>query len=67
MTASQSEPDNPGLLFSTSSKSHSRLTLGVCFALLVFFIVRPIAVALKPGLGSIPGPTVARFTPFYRL
>lgn len=67
MTASQPAPGHPGSPSSILSQNHSWLTLGVCFALLVFLIVRPTAVALKPGLRSIPGPTVAPFTPFYRL
>ncbi|KAJ6005379.1 cytochrome P450 [Penicillium sp. IBT 35674x] len=40
--------------------------LPAILVLVIFFAARCIAIALKPGLRSLPGPNIARFTPFYR-
>lgn len=35
-------------------------------ASIFFLVLRAIATALKPSLRGLPGPRIARFTPFYR-
>ncbi|KAJ5897370.1 cytochrome P450 [Penicillium tannophilum] len=38
----------------------------VFLILIVVFAIRRVSIALQPGLRSLPGPIIARFTPFYR-
>ena len=37
-----------------------------CISFVLWYIVSSIATAFKPGLKSIPGPAIARFSSFYR-
>ena len=38
----------------------------LCVSFVLWYIVSSIATAFKPGLKSIPGPAIARFSSFYR-